>query len=68
MRTCSRCQNWRISSICFDAECEVQTALCDILRRGHDRKESPEWMRGSDSCSKWEKKKLTQREEYEVFF
>jgi len=63
-RTCSSCMHWEGDPI-FDGNNGVVN-LCNLGQHGHDRTESPEWMRGSDRCSKWEKKVIIKLSEETV--
>ena len=64
MRRCSSCVYWKQDSRCPDPDVTfgVMVSLCVIDQHGHDRKEAKEWMRGSDTCSKWTKKVKSQEE------
>ena len=58
MRTCSSCAHWNNDSNIPDQAAGVMIGLCESGQQGHDRNDLQEWMRGSDRCSKWEKKKI----------
>ena len=55
LKNCSSCAHWGSISSVIESDDGVLN-LCNLKQRGHNRSQDPDWMRGSDFCSKWGKK------------